>query len=77
MAEQKLTVGRIVHYQVASVDDANIKHNHVELLPAVVVRVWSETTVNLKVLTDGPVDVWKTSIVQGDEPGQWNWPARE
>ena len=68
------TIGRIVHYHVPR-DSAPLGGgNHADVAPAVIVAVWSATCVNLKVLTDGPADVWKTSIVEGDQPGQWSWP---
>ncbi len=75
MGEVKVpSVGRVVHYHVGEFDSEELRHNHAEDLPAVIVRVWTDTCVNLKVLTDGPIDVWKTSIVLGDAPGQWSWP---
>jgi hypothetical protein len=42
--------------------------------PAVVVRTFGGSTVNLKVLLDGNDDYWATSRAEGDEPGQWSWP---
>jgi hypothetical protein len=45
-------------------------------LPAVVVHVWSETCVNLKVFTDGPDDIWVTSVTEGTGMRQWSWPER-
>ena len=60
-------------------------------LPLVVTRVWSATTVNGILLTDGSNDrgqipnrpdfsgehtLWLTSITQGDSPGNWKWPER-
>lgn len=77
MSEQKQpSVGRIVHYHVGAFDGPEMRHNHTEEedLPAVIVRVWSDTCVNLKVFTDGPTDVWKTSVLLGDKPGEWGWP---
>ncbi len=38
-----------------------------------IVRVWSDTCVNLKVLVDGNFDFWVTSASQGDGPRNWNW----
>lgn len=74
--KKKLTVGRIVNYHVSDNDSQELKNNFVagEVLPAIIVRVWSEETVNLKIFTDGPVDVWKTSVLQGDGQGNWSWP---
>lgn len=44
--------------------------------PAVVVRTFLGTTVNLKVHLDGNDDYWATSRSEGDEPGNWSWPPR-
>ena len=67
--------GDIVIYQVSDADSEIIKHNHVSELPAIVVQVWTDITVNLKVFCDGPNDAWKTSVMRGDEPGQWYIPG--
>ena len=69
------SVGRIVHYHVSETDSPEMRSNYAETLPAIIVQVWGETTVNLKVFTDGPVDVWKTSVMLGDDPGHWSWPV--
>ena len=73
MDDQEVTprIGQMVLYKARPDDDSNLRHNYADTLPAVVVLVWSATAVNLKVLTDGPVDVWKTSVLRGSEPGQW------
>jgi hypothetical protein len=76
------TLGRIVHYRLTQGDVDAIKalprqNNPVEagqVVAAVVVRVWSGTTCNLRVLLDGQDDYWATSRTQGDENGTWNWP---
>ena len=73
----KPTIGRIVIYQVSENDPPEIRNNHAKFLPAIVVASWSDTCANLKILTDGPVDGWKTSVVHGYAPGQWQWPTRE
>ncbi|MDA8106190.1 MAG: hypothetical protein M0Z71_12535 [Nitrospiraceae bacterium] len=66
------TIGRIVHYKITEK----------EVRPAIIVKVHSETCVNLQVFYDGGNDaalspigmVWKTSIVQGNGVGEWQWP---
>ena len=85
MSEQKPTPGRIVQY-VISETDATEHAQHPrgnapragDVLPAVVVRVWDDGLVNLKVFLDGPEDHWATSRREGtaDEPATWHWPAR-
>lgn len=68
-------IGQIVLYHVSPTNAPDLTHNHTEHedLPAIIVRVWSDTCVNIKVITDGPVDVWKTSVVLGDQPGEWSY----
>lgn len=50
-----------------------------EIFPAVVIRAWTETNGNMKVLLDGNDELWATSIDEGAEaePGTWHWPVRE
>lgn len=59
---QKPSIGRIVNF--------NVLHNIV--FPAIIVRVHNETCVDLEVF--GLSSKQQTSIVQGKEYGQWNWP---
>ena len=81
----KPTIGRIVLYKTEVSDmfkmeaakQINGGCNRAKVLPAVVVAVWSDNCVNLRVIADGNLDLWKTSVVQGDQPGQWNWPVKE
>ncbi|MGW5737027.1 MULTISPECIES: hypothetical protein [Streptomyces] len=49
-----------------------------DVFPAVVVRVWNESTVtcNLQVLLDGADTYWATSRAEGSEDGRWSWPER-
>lgn len=77
----KPTIGRIVHY----VNPDSMKPLCV--LPAIIVRVWSDVRVNLQVFTDGtnsnttgdPV-VWATSSLFDDTEspaaGTWHWPPK-
>lgn len=68
------TVGRIVHFRFPELEQGT--NNHGPLAPAIITRVWSDTCVNLKVIADGPADIWKTSVIQGDGDAQWSWPPR-
>lgn len=43
--------------------------------PAVVVRAFGGSTVNLHVLLDGNDTYWATSRQEGGEPGEWSWPV--
>jgi hypothetical protein len=63
----KPTIGRIVIYTL---------YDGFEPCPAVIVRVWSDTCVNLKVFIDGPQDMWVTSVCEGTGPRSWHWPAK-
>ena len=78
------TVGRIVHFVI---DEHTAKQfndckdgNSVqagEVLPAVIVRTWGGTCVNLRVLRDAGTDGWVTSVAQEDETCAtrcWRWP---
>lgn len=73
VSEQKPSIGRVVHYKPL---DSDPPRNNAEVLPAVIVRVWSDTCVNLRVLNDQVYDFWKTSSKLGDGAGEWNWPPR-
>ena len=68
------TIGRIVIFNVP--EDMKPKVNFAEKLPAIVVRVWSNGILNLKVFGDSPDVIWVTSVSQGDGPNQWNWPEK-
>ena len=74
----KPTIGRIVHYFPTPRQLSEWGGNQSSPLPAVVVKVWSDTCVNLKVLNDGPSDHWVTSALNDEamSPG-WDWPKRE
>ena len=77
-------VGEIVNYVLGN--DSAMPG---EIRPAIIVRVWSEVTVNLQVFTDGTNDYpayfvsggqiigvhWKTSIPYSDDyqPGTWHY----
>lgn len=73
----KPSIGRIVHYV------SQFNGNHVA---AIVVRVWSDTCVNLRVFYDGTNDApdgeseWHTSrtLDESADPqkGTWHWPEK-
>lgn len=74
----KPTIGRVVIYNTTEEDKASARKNFdnvVQQLPAIIVNVWSDTCINVRVFSDGGSMLWKTSINQGDQPGQWNWPV--
>lgn len=77
---QKPSTGQIVHFKPqaylrdewskygASIDEG-------QLLPAVIVRVWDNTCVNLRVLLDGDATPWVTSSMMGEGCYEWRWPS--
>jgi hypothetical protein len=69
----KPTIGRVVIYHFHS-QELTENNNSIEA-PAIIVRVWSDDMVNLKVLNDGANNSWKTSVHIGTEQGQWSWPV--
>lgn len=85
--KMKPTIGRIVHYFPTDKERdalALLRCNTQNVLPAIIVAVWTNTTINVKVFIDGAhEDLWKTSVVKfegGDtenQQGKWDWPPRE
>jgi len=47
-----------------------------DVFPADIVRVWDDGHVNLQVKLDGNDTFWATSVVEGDEMGNYSWPPR-
>ena len=62
---QRPSIGRIVLFRKAG-----------DTLPAIITQVWSQTLVNLTVFTDGGPTEPYSSVEQGDDERQWNWPPR-
>ena len=77
----KPSIGRIVIYKYSESEKCQHTNGATEV-PAVIVRVWSDACVNLKLIEDGPQDSWRTSRLlytgpeSGDGSGQWRWPER-
>jgi len=81
---QKPSIGRIVHYVLSS------GRSKGERRPAIIVRVWSDTCVQLQVFTDSGNDFssdqqgydglfWATSVLldeSGERPHSWHFPER-
>jgi hypothetical protein len=60
------TIGRIVHFKSADGPQ-----------PAIVVKVWSPVTVNLKVFPDAnDLCRYETSVSQGKALRNWDWPEQ-
>jgi hypothetical protein len=69
----KPSIGRIVHYK--NTDTEKEFPPTAELVPAIITGVHSYTCVSLTVFRHSWTD-YKSSVVQGPEQGQWDWPAR-
>ncbi len=64
------SVGRIVHYSPGIGDP----QGQPDPIPAIMTRVWSEKVVNLTVFFCALEPKPKTSVIEGEGPGQWRWP---
>jgi len=80
--EVRPSIGRIVLVPM----DPSL-NNGADVAPAVICRVWNDTTVNVRVLGDGPGTEWRTSLTYAPELGApdlaaanamygWTWPPR-
>jgi hypothetical protein len=73
----KPTVGRIVEYVLKD------RYGKLQIRPAIIVRVWSDTCVQLQVFTDGTNDgpdyasgiYWATSVMRCENKSErtWDW----
>lgn len=84
-----LTPGRIVLYKLSQDDTDELmelaqeknwmfnKPQPGDVIPAIVVKVFSDGSFNGKAFLDGEPDLWITSIKEGSEPGQYQWPIIE
>jgi hypothetical protein len=82
LAASRPSMGRIV---LVSIDPS--LNNGADVAPAVICRIWSDTTINVRVLGDGPAIEWRTSLTYSPElgapdlaaanaMGRWTWPPR-
>jgi hypothetical protein len=81
------SIGRIVHFVPDETTRKALGGNHLTMgaadthVVAIIVRVWSNTCVNLKVFGDSPNDTWVTSATFEDspepKPHTWHWPPRQ
>lgn len=79
----KPTIGRIVHVIVK-------KQETFKVIPAIIVNVWTDTCINVKVFHDGTnssndyykcsFEEWLTSInldeTENPQPNTWHWPPK-
>ncbi len=71
------SVGRIVFYHHLQADRDYSLTNGASYCPAIIVRVWPDEVVNLRLFVDGMLSTtWRTSVHEGTEPGQYSWPPR-
>lgn len=77
---QTPSLGRVVMYKLTDAekqygDPQYLDNNGASECVATIVRVFSPTCVNVRLLTDsGESPPRRTSVVLGDAPGQWYWP---
>ena len=79
----KPTIGRIVHYTFPNTfaGTGQSREGQSRTVPAIIVAVWSDTCVNLRVFQDGEhPPLWKTSVVLKQSEDDltceyWEWPA--
>lgn len=81
MSAQKPSIGRIVLVPMNPRDN-----NGASVAPAIITRVWNDTTINVRVLADAHGDVthdWRTSLTHEDALAEgasplhyWCWPPR-
>lgn len=74
------TVGRIVHYHVRKLGLHG--EDSIDIRPAIITHVWTESCVNLAVFKDATLDgvapiEQRTSAMLGEQIGQWNWPTHD
>lgn len=78
----KPKLGDIVIYNTTEKEHAAMResgNNEQHQLPAIVVAVWGDVCVNLKVIHDGAcIDAWKTSVAKAPDlmtaqEGCWNF----
>ncbi len=81
----KPTIGRIVIFNTTEAQQEQMQSlqstgmNVQKQVPAIIVAVWSDTCVNLKLILDGNtacMSEWVTSATQGDQSNNWNWPVK-
>jgi hypothetical protein len=77
----KPNIGQIVIYKLTEHDKQALSlygsphpNNGASVAPAIIVRVWTDTSVNLKVLCDDLHNLWITSSEHGEQEHQWLWP---
>ena len=75
----KPSLGRIV-----LVPAAPTGNNGAGIASAIITRVWNDTMINVRVMTDGPDLPWRTSLsytedldqYTGTDACSWTWPTR-
>lgn len=78
----KPTIGKMVVYRTTQADREMMKRSEQkcivqEKLPAVVISVKDDETVNLRVFCDGDITLHKTDAVRGAKEGGWVYRLNE
>ena len=75
----KPTIGRIVTYATTATEQKQInehpRNTPQEKSPAMIVAVNEDDSVNLKVFIDGWGEIYSKNVKEGDQAGQYTWPA--
>jgi hypothetical protein len=76
----KPTIGRIVWFRPRADRAPGVEYGG-EILPAIVVNVFGDGVtdrVDLQVFTNNHRGIrWEHDVLQGDEPGRWQWPTQQ
>lgn len=67
------TIGRIVHYKTVPSE----QHPESRIIAAIITDIKEDGAVCLTKFAPGKFATpLKKPVMQGDEPGQWNWPPK-
>lgn len=80
----KATIGRIVHYTFPASEPLgySLRAGQTRTVPAMIVAVWTDECVNLRVFQDGleaPISATSVTLKNADTPEEseyWEWPPR-
>ena len=79
--EKIVEIGDVVIYNTTEEDREKMvgqeNCNVQMMLPAIVVAAWGQNCVNLQVICDGEMELWKTSCLKGEREMNWHWPEIE
>ena len=71
--ERKPKVGDVVLYYPHESDKTAFSNGHPGPIAAIITRVWSDTTVNLKIIPDCGAVEDRSSVTFGTSKYNWSW----